>query len=221
MSNYKHERQKRRKDADHYVDNKKFYEAMKEYYLLSNGPFKKNQEIQAENKEIDSHNMELKRLNREKESMGLETEELLEHKPLVDMPQIPDYIGDCIQRIANKLANRPNFAKYIFREEMIADAIENCLVYINRYNPEKSTNPFGYFTQITWYAFLRRIEKEKGYLYTKYKMTDEYMTHELSEEDKLQVQKYGSEYTDANMHEFINKYEEKNKIKKKKSKKKK
>ena len=207
MSNYKHERQKPRKDAEHYVNNKEFYEAMKAYWHIANTPWLKNREIIAENKKRKKENKKLKK----------EGKELLEYLPLGPMPQIPDEIGICIQKIANKLANRPNFSKYIFRDEMIADAIENCLTYINNFNPEKSTNPFGYFTQISWFAFIRRIEKEKGYLYTKYKMIDNHMVHELSEEDHdLYIQKYGSDYMDANMHEFIHKYEDKKKSKSKK-----
>ena len=86
-------------------------------------------------------------------------------KPL---PQVSDFIGECIVSIANKLANKPNFMNYPFREEMISDGIENSLQYLNNFNPSKSSNPFAYFTQIIYYAFVRRIQKEKKHLYTKY-----------------------------------------------------
>ena len=72
-------------------------------------------------------------------------------------------------KIANHLAYKSNFVNYTFREEMILDGIENCITYIDNFNPEKSKNPFAYFTQITYYAFLRRIQKEKKQLDTKYK----------------------------------------------------
>ena len=79
-------------------------------------------------------------------------------KPL---PRMPEYIGECIYKIANKLAMKPCFSGYSFKEEMISDGIENCIQYIHNFNPERSQNPFAYFTQIIHYAFLRRIQKEK------------------------------------------------------------
>jgi hypothetical protein len=83
-------------------------------------------------------------------------------------PRIPHYVGESIMKIATHLAYRPNFANYTFREEMISDGIENCLLYINNFDPAKSQNPFAYFTQIIYFAFIRRIQKEKKHLYTKY-----------------------------------------------------
>ena len=76
-------------------------------------------------------------------------------------PQISNYLGECILKIANHLSYRPNFINYTYKEEMISDGIENCLQYIDRFDPEKSSNPFAYFTQIIYYAFVRRILKEK------------------------------------------------------------
>ena len=76
-------------------------------------------------------------------------------------PVIPRYIGECVLKIANHLSYKPNFVNYMFREDMISDGIENCVQYIKNFNPEKSSNPFAYFTQIIHYAFLRRIQKEK------------------------------------------------------------
>ena len=87
-------------------------------------------------------------------------------------PRVPDYIGECIMKIATHLSHKPNFINYTFRDEMICDGIENCLQYIDNFDPEKSKNPFAYFTQIIYYAFLRRIQKEKKLLYIKYKMTE-------------------------------------------------
>jgi DNA-directed RNA polymerase specialized sigma24 family protein len=86
-----------------------------------------------------------------------------------ERPQCPDYIGDCFIKIANHLAYKSNFINYSFREDMILDAIENCLIYMDNFDPKKSSNPFAYFTQITYYAFLRRIQKEKKHLQTKYR----------------------------------------------------
>jgi DNA-directed RNA polymerase specialized sigma subunit len=75
--------------------------------------------------------------------------------------RIPHYIGDCFLKIATHLSYKPNFVNYTFREDMISDGVENCVQYINNFDPEKSKNPFAYFTQIIYYAFLRRIQKEK------------------------------------------------------------
>ena len=80
-----------------------------------------------------------------------------------------NYIGECFVKIANHLAYKSNFVNYTFREEMILDGIENCITYINNFDPAKSSNPFAYFTQITYYAFLRRIQKEKKQLDAKYR----------------------------------------------------
>ena len=84
-------------------------------------------------------------------------------------PPITDYIGECFLKIAERLSYKPNFMNYPYREEMVGDGIENCLMYAHNFNPEKSKNPFSYFTQIIYYAFLRRIEKEKKQAYVKYK----------------------------------------------------
>lgn len=87
----------------------------------------------------------------------------------LEAPRASNYIGQCIWLIANRLSTNRNFIGYTYREEMIGDAIENCLRYLHNFNPDKSTNPFAYFTQIMYYAFLRRIEKEKKQSYIKYK----------------------------------------------------
>jgi len=86
-----------------------------------------------------------------------------------DKPRVTNYLGECMVKIANHLAYKSNFVNYTFRDEMILDGIENCITYIDNFDPEKSKNPFAYFTQITYYAFLRRIQKEKKQLDTKYK----------------------------------------------------
>ena len=76
-------------------------------------------------------------------------------------PPIPRYIGKCFLDIAEHLSMRPNFSNYIYRQDMVMDAVENCVVYCRNFDPEKSKNPFSYFTQVCWYAFIRRIGKEK------------------------------------------------------------
>lgn len=84
-------------------------------------------------------------------------------------PPVSDYIATCFIMIAEHLAQRPNFINYPFKEDMIGDGIENCISYAHNFDPEKSQNPFSYFTQIIYYAFLRRIEREKKQSYIKYK----------------------------------------------------
>ena len=84
-------------------------------------------------------------------------------------PMISEYLGECFMKIAQRLSFRPNFINYAFKDDMISDGIENCIQYIKNFNPEKSSNPFAYFTQIIYYAFIRRIQKEKKQLYIKYK----------------------------------------------------
>ena len=76
-------------------------------------------------------------------------------------PAVTNYIGECFLKIANHLSYRPNFINYTYRDDMISDGIENCLQYMSNLNPNKSNNPFAYFTQIIYYAFIRRIKKEK------------------------------------------------------------
>jgi hypothetical protein len=76
-------------------------------------------------------------------------------------PVVTNYIGECFLKIANHLSYRPNFINYTYRDDMISDGIENCLQYMSNFNSEKSSNPFAYFTQIIYYAFIRRIQKEK------------------------------------------------------------
>ena len=82
------------------------------------------------------------------------------------IPNVPDYIAQCFLRIAEGLSHKSNFIRYTYREEMVMDAVENCLKAIGNYDLQAATrtgkpNAFAYFTQISWYAFLRRIAKEK------------------------------------------------------------
>ena len=140
-------------------------------------------------------------------------------------PQIPDYAGECFLKIAERLSHRPNFINYAFREEMVSDGIENCVMYASNFNPEKSTNPFAYFTQIIYYAFLRRIEKEKKQLYIKYKTMEEHSSledhvdmGEMSSEDSRAVSAGASPLTAdkrVSIQEFIHAFEEKKRKKKK------
>ena len=122
----------KKKSGAHYVNNKEFLEAMKEW----------------------------KERCKEAEALG------------DPQPPVTNYIGECFLKIANHLSYRPNFINYTYRDEMISDGIENCLQYCSNFNPEKSNNPFAYFTQIIYYAFIRRIQKEKKQQHVKHKIIE-------------------------------------------------
>ena len=115
-------------------------------------------------------------------------------------PPITNYIGECFLKISEQLATKPNFAHYHYREEMICDAIENCVVYAANFDPEKSSNPFSYFTQIIYYAFLRRIEKEKKQSFIKYKCL------QMKDMDGKLVDWMRRESDSANYSEFLQKH---------------
>ena len=145
----------------------------------------------------------------------------------VEKPRVTEYIGECIYKIATRLSTKPNFINYSYRDEMIADAIENCLMYFENFDPKKSKNPFAYFTQIVYYAFIRRISKEKKQQYVKYKsLENSRIFDEITGEDlellgselKSNIVK-GQEIYD-NMAEFIENFEQTRKVKKEKSSKK-
>jgi hypothetical protein len=154
--------------------------------------------------------------------------EILKHKAEVErakaegtsIPRIPSYIGECLFKIATRLSLKPNFASYTFREEMISDGLENCVNYFHNFNPEKSDNPFAYFTQIIWYAFIRRIDKEKKHLYIKQKTLENFyfegMLAEqgIGEEDRNVSVNLDNEY----MTGLVESYDKKQLEKQKKSK---
>ena len=108
-------------------------------------------------------------------------------------PRIPRYIGECFLLIANHLSYKPNFVNYMFKDDMICDGIENCVRYIHNFNPEKSKNPFAYFTQIIYYAFLRRIQQEKKQLEIKNKILEKTNFDEVFDSNDLDASNY-SEY---------------------------
>ena len=86
------------------------------------------------------------------------------------IPPVTNYIGECFLKIATHLSYRPNFINYTYKDDMISDGIENCLQYASNFNSKKSANPFAYFTQIIYYAFIRRIQKEKKQTHVKNKI---------------------------------------------------
>ena len=123
----------KKKNPNHYVDNKQFYEALCEW----------------------------------KETV-VEAEESGDPRP-----PITEYIGECFVKIAEGLSRKACFSMVAYKDEMVGDAIENAVLYAHNFSPTKSKNPFAYFTQIMYYAFLRRIQKEKKQMYVKYKVAEQ------------------------------------------------
>tara|TARA_B100001029_G_scaffold167915_1_gene161512 strand:- start:39 stop:518 length:480 start_codon:yes stop_codon:yes gene_type:complete len=109
-------------------------------------------------------------------------------------PRITNYLGECFLKIATHLSYKPNFVNYMFREDMISDGIENCVQYIHNFDPEKSRNPFAYFTQIIHYAFLRRIQKEKKQLEIKTKIIEKSGYDEVMTVDDSSLAGTSSDY---------------------------
>ena len=155
-------------------------------------------------------------------------QEILNHKKKVadarekglEDPKLPNYIGECIWKIASKLANKPCFINYSYRDEMISDGKENCILYFNDYNPDIGKNPFAYFTQVIYFAFLRRINKEEKNRYIIYKNFQEtiinngHAGHLVDGDDNhvMSVNLYD------NINDFMERFEKKEAIKKEKRK---
>ena len=171
---------KKAKAKPHYVDNKKFLEAMIEY---------RDRVERAKSK------------NRKK-------------------PEVTNYIGECFLKIANHLSYRPNFINYTYRDDMISDGIENCLQYLDNFNPKTSSNPFAYFTQIIYYAFIRRIQKEKKQTTIKIRMIKEGNYDDMTLQPG-EDRDFKNQFTEFLQKNLPNEEEAKKKpVKKKKSKKK-
>ena len=134
-------------------------------------------------------------------------------------PYVTDYIAMCFLQIAQRLSYRPNFINYTYKDDMISDGLENCLAYMHNFNPNKSKNPFAYFTQIIYYAFLRRIQKEKKQQYIKYKVFTDHQSGLEEEPNKLSndfINEKGSADFHIHIKEFIDDMERKEKEKKQK-----
>lgn len=141
---------------------------------------KKQTEYYVNNKEFLDAVIELRDYFAEGERLGHEDHkqsiryyrEHTNRKTAAKFRRCYEYLGSCFSKIATHLSYKPNFVNYMFREDMIHDGIENCIQYIRNFNPDKSKNPFAYFTQIIYYAFLRRIQKEKKQLEVKQKILE-------------------------------------------------
>ena len=158
-------------------------------------------------------------------------QEMVEHRQRVQdsksnslpAPQVSKYIGESILLIANRLSLKPNFVNYSYREEMICDGIENCLMYLDNFNPDKSNNPFAYFTQIIYFAFIRRIQKEKKQLYIKHKSLENSLIFDTlsdhGEFDEMDVHINVLDFDNENRSEFVKNFENNLAVKRKKAKK--
>jgi hypothetical protein len=114
-------------------------------------------------------------------------------------PLLPRYIAECFLKIATHLSYKPNFVNYMFREDMVCDGVENCLQYVDNFDPEKSKNPFAYFTQIIYYAFLRRIQKEKKQLEIRTKLIERCGYSEVLHSDRFDGSMSGMNESDSGL----------------------
>lgn len=133
-------------------------------------------------------------------------------------PRIPNYIGECIYQIANRLAYKPNFINYTYRDDMIADGLENAIMCVNNFDPEKSSNPFAYFTQVIWFAFIRRIHKEKKQTYITHKVMENSLLTDTAFEHGSNSDFNSSSFKESSndyMNDFVEKYEASMVVKKK------
>lgn len=131
-----------KKQKQHYVDNQEFLAAITKYQRrVRNAAEKECPHV------VDLNEKQYR--------------EFLKSWKSKNRPRVGNYLGSCFLKIATHLSYRPNFINYMYKDDMVCDGIENCIQYIDNFNPEKSNNPFAYFTQIVYYAFLRRIAKEK------------------------------------------------------------
>ena len=137
-----------------------------------------------------------------------------------EKPRVSEYIGKCIYLIAENLSHKPRFMNYSFRDELVSDAIENCFLYFDNFDPNKSQNPFAYFTQIIYYAFHRRISKEEKNRYIIYKKFQESVldTSDASLMIDSDDQHLISSTMYDNLNEFIKKFEKREAEKKEKRK---
>jgi hypothetical protein len=127
------------------------------------------------------------------------------------LPRVSEYVGKTIYLIATRLATKPNFAGYSYKDEMISDGIENCLMYLHNFNPDKSKNPFAYFTTIIYYAFLRRISREQKQQYIKQKSLINSSIHntlvEMSSDDAAHFNAVYVHLNDGRSNDLIDKFE--------------
>jgi hypothetical protein len=125
-----------------------------------------------------------------------------------ERPRMSEYLGTCFLKIANHIGTKNNFKAYTYLDDMISDGIENCLVYVHNFNPAKSSNPFGYFTTIVHYAFIRRIQREKKHTYIKYKLMQKALIDGDTAVNSGPLMPDSTILNFENVQEFITKYDD-------------
>ena len=126
-------------------------------------------------------------------------------------PRIPEYVAECMLKIANRLSAKPGFTNYTYKEDMVGDALESCLRYIHNFNPAKSKNAFAYITQIVHNAFIRRIQKEQKQTYVRMKIVQDTSVSDSFHTQNGDFGKYSNSYVsylhENNKEEVITKFE--------------
>lgn len=173
------------------------------------------EEKPAKVKKVKAHYIDNKKFYSEMVEWKKQVKEAREVEDTI--PPVTEYIGRCFLEIAENLSKKPNFMNYPFKDEMIGDGIENCLMYCENFDPDKSNNPFSYFTQIIYYAFLRRIQKEKKQNYIKYKFLES-MDHDGDFSQYLKSMGITEEEQEVYKRQDEEKTEKKRKKRKKKNK---
>lgn len=148
---------------------------------------------------------------------------MIEHKNIleksitdgVDKPRIKDYIGECIVLICSNLAKKPNFSNYSYKDEFISDAIIDCISAVDNFDPLKTNNPFAYFTQIAWNAFVRRIHKEHKQTYIKHKNYEQMFIMNDFYDDTENIRQKNNDISNEIIKSFENKIIKLKKIEKK------
>ena len=198
----------------HFVDKRKFYECLQQRY---------SRVLQVKEKQQKYYSMLDKAVG------GDSRKAEIRNKIKMKLHQIPidDYIGECILKICQNLIRKKGFIEYsqTHSEDMIGDAIENCILYISSFDPRRSAEPFSYFTQVANWAFIRRIEKEKREIYFKLRTLhnmDGLMDNSHKEDyDNSHDGKLMSDDFLIHTRNYVNEYEEKMEKKRKKQRRKK
>lgn len=127
-------------------------------------------------------------------------------------PPIPNTIGLAFLQIATNLVKKHNWlGNQKWHEEMVGNAIEDSVRYARTFDINRTKNPFSFFTQTCYYAFLRTIYKEKRNDYVKHKsMLNAIMSnseHMEQLDDDIEIETL--DYNQENIEKFIQDFEKK------------
>lgn len=121
-------------------------------------------------------------------------------------PQVPDYVARAIMLIAENLSTKFSYARYSYRDEMVADAILNAVRYVHNFNPEKSKYPFAYISRMVNRTFYQRIDLEQRQQYAMLANSQRYLI--LDQLNPNQIMGEGVELYD-NLLDFMENFEDK------------